>query len=97
MGHNTAGYSSWSKAIEEVCNHLGEEVVSSNPDMGDESMTKEFDFGYGGTKGVPFVAFTENYVLFPLKYDGSEWVGCVPRNPVDWDGNIVGPTKHHGG
>lgn len=90
MGHDTI---SWSKEIEDLCKSLGEEVVFSNPDMGDESMTMEFNPGYGGTEGVPFIAFTENYVLFPVEYDGSEWVGFVPRNPKNKDGIYVEPRR----
>jgi hypothetical protein len=59
--------------------------------MTDEEMNKEFDSGYGGTKGVPFTVWTKNTVYFPICYDGAEWVGSVSRNP---DGKS---TEHQGG
>jgi len=42
-----------------------------------------FYTGYGLTYGVPFTAWGEKYVYFPVGYDGSEWVGWAPRNPCD--------------
>ena len=56
-----------------------------------EEFDLKFDPGYGGTNGVPFTLWTEDYVYFPAKYDGSEWVEGVPRNPCDI------ATKHVGG
>ena len=52
----------------------------------------EFDDGVGGENGMPFVVYTENWVYFPVCYDGSEWVDAIPRNPnPDWK------PKHFGG
>jgi hypothetical protein len=59
--------------------------------MSEADMAREFDNGYGGTEGCPFTVWTENYVYFPICYDGAEWVGSVARNP-----NGV-PTDHQGG
>lgn len=59
--------------------------------MTDKEMNKEFDSGYGGTRGVPFTVWTKNTVYFPICYDGAEWVGSVSRNP---DGKS---TEHQGG
>lgn len=56
-----------------------------------EEMLEEFNASYGCTEGTPFTAWSENYVYFPICYDGSEWVGSVARNP---DGK---PTSHQGG
>lgn len=42
-----------------------------------------FDGGDGGAEGVPFTAWAETRVFFPLVYDGAEWVGSAPRNPSD--------------
>jgi hypothetical protein len=38
---------------------------------------------YGGSRGLPFTAWGERYVYFPVVYDGLEWVGYAPRNPCD--------------
>jgi len=69
----------WRKLIDVVIDDLGETVVSNT--LIDEEMDKEFSNGYGGSEGKSFTAWTENYVLFPIVYDGSEWVGYAPRNP----------------
>ena len=88
---------SWHKMILDTASKLGEEVECSSPSMDDSRMTRIFDSGYGGTEGEAFVAFTENFVLFPVQYDGSEWVGWAPRNPVDGNGNQAEPKHHLGG
>ncbi len=49
--------------------------------LSDEQMKVEFDDGYGIEKGVPFTAWSEDRVFFPICYDGSEWVGSAPRCP----------------
>ncbi len=40
-----------------------------------------FDSGYGGTKGKPVLAWTEERVYFPVVYDGAEWLESAPRHP----------------
>lgn len=59
--------------------------------LSEEELDIEFYDGYGGEEGLPFTAWTTNYVYFPCCYDGAEWVGSVPRNP-----NGVA-SKHQGG
>lgn len=66
-----------------------EDVVSLT--LTDEQLDAEFDDGYGGSEGAPFTVWTEKRVYFPVVYDGSEWVGSVPRNP---NGEA---SYHHGG
>lgn len=77
-----------------------EQRMQENNDMTDgdfvctlteEEMDIEFDDGFGGTEGLSFTAWTDDFVYFPLCYDGSEWCGSIARNP---DGN---PTSHQGG
>jgi hypothetical protein len=50
----------------------------------------QFDSGYGGTRGPLFTVWGEKRVYFPAQYDGSEWVGSVPRNPCEQVTNHVG-------
>ena len=88
---------SWHQMILDQASRLGEEVECSIPSLDDAAMTRTFDCGYGSTNGKPFVAFTENFVLFPVEYDGAEWVGWAPRNPVDGNGNQAKPRSHQGG
>ena len=82
----------WKKLLETAMQERGEtlaDLVSTT--LSDEDMTTEF---YGGHKaeqeGVPFTAWSENTVYFPVCYDGSEWVGSVSRHP---DGKS---TPHQG-
>lgn len=63
-------------------------MMESNMDLCDyvctlseEEMDIVFDDGFGIEEGLAFTAWTDDYVYFPLCYDGSEWVGSVPRNP----------------
>jgi len=56
-----------------------------------EELDVEFNSGYGGSEGVPFTAWSDDYVYFPVVYDGAEWVGRVRRNPCSEASN------HHGG
>ena len=56
----------------------------------DDEFDRRFDAGYGGTRGDPFTAWTETRVYFPVQYDGSEWVGSVPRNPCDEKSSHMG-------
>lgn len=57
----------------------------------DLDLDREFDDGFGGSRGEHFTAWTEARVYFPVVYDGAEWVGSVPRNPCDE------ASSHHGG
>ena len=82
----------WKELIAECMDENGEEIedIISNT-MTEEEMLVEFDDGCGVTEGITFTVWTNNYVYFPVCYDGSEWVGSVARNP---DGNR---TNHLGG
>lgn len=51
--------------------------------LSDEEMDRPFDAGWGSIEGAAFTAWTAELVLFPVVYDGTEWVGSVPRNPCD--------------
>ena len=42
----------------------------------------EFDGDYGISEGPPILIWTEDRVYFPVVYDGAEWIGSAPRNPV---------------
>ena len=76
--------------IDEELNEHRDEVLYTTT-LSDEEMDKEFSCGYGSVEGVPFTAWSENRVFFPVCYDGSEWVDSVPRNPCDEK------TEHCGG
>ena len=82
---------SWGQELLRVIKANGEDLGTLNTTLSDEEMAREFEGGYGRVEGVPFTAWTENFVYFPLSYDGCEWVGSAPRNP-----NGV-KLKHQGG
>lgn len=70
----------WRKMIKDVL-PVGETIIACT--ISDEGLDREFDDGYGGSEGAPFTAWSENWVFFPICYDGAEWVGRAPRNPCD--------------
>ena len=43
--------------------------------MTEEELNKVFNDGYGGSQGCGFTVWSDNYVYFPVVYDGAEWVG----------------------
>lgn len=55
-------------------------VVALAPD--EATFDVEFDPNYGGTEGRSVLAWTATRVYFPVCYDGAEWLGSAPRNPV---------------
>ncbi len=82
----------WKSLIERAMSHHGEtfgNVVACT--LNTEELLEAFDDDYGLIKGKPFTLWTQKRVYFPVKYDGSESVDSVARNP---DGIA---TKHIGG
>lgn len=72
----------WRREIEE---HLGRPLQDGDvsiPPIGDW-LDQEFNRGYGSPEGTPFLLWTQDRILFPVTYDGEEWVDDVPRNPAD--------------
>ena len=59
--------------------------------LDDAGLDAKFDPGYGGEEGAPFAAWSNEFVYFPICYDGSEWCGSAPRNPR------AEPLAHQGG
>jgi hypothetical protein len=49
----------------------------------EDELDVEFDDGYGLERGIPFTLWTNEFVYFPITYDGSETAGSAPRNPCD--------------
>lgn len=72
--------------------HWGKEIDKARGDeplvactLSSEAAVKEFDEGFGGDieDAEPFTAWSQTRVFFPVVYDGSLWVGSVPRDPCD--------------
>ena len=53
---------------------------------------REYDTGFGGINGPPFIAFSEKYVYISVQYDGAETIEAIPRHPeflgrrIPWPG-----------
>lgn len=74
---------SWYTLLSEACQKTGENVDSLLTTLSDEELRKSFFSGHGTVEGLPFTAWGDKFVYFPLVYDGLEWVGYAPRNPCD--------------
>jgi hypothetical protein len=72
---------SWRELIEDQLMAIGLSWNDIESIAGEEGMDLRFYSGYGGTEGTPFTVWTSDWVLFPICYDGAEWVGKAPRNP----------------
>jgi hypothetical protein len=59
---------------------FGDKLYSS-PEEIRSDIDYNFDNGYGTEEGFAFTAWSQSRVYFPVKYDGSEWITSVPRNP----------------
>ena len=69
----------WYDEISCIAKEKGEDIIECT--LSEADLHEEFNDGFGGTEGKPFTAWSENWVYFPICYDGAEWVGCAPRNP----------------
>lgn len=78
----------WRRLLDEAAQDLGERLTATT--LSEDELNAKFDSSYGLYEGKPFTAWTINWVLFPVGYDGAEWVGWAPRNPSDIK------TKHQG-
>ena len=81
----------WKDLLAQECRKHGDKLQDLIMTLTPEELIQPFNDDFGGTEGHPFTAWSENWVYFPVQYDGSEWVGSVPRNPCDIK------TKHIGG
>lgn len=81
----------WGELIAERFDQTGDTWEDLETTLTPEEMYTEFNCDYGATEGIPFTAWSKEWVYFPMMYDGSEWVGIVPRNPREFK------CKHQGG
>jgi hypothetical protein len=75
--------------IEQVA--VGDELITWRKALKHPQFSAWFLEGFGGMEGCKFTAWSKEWVYFPVTYDGSEWVGRVPRNPCAIS------TEHFGG
>lgn len=76
----------WRELINEALG--GDELISNT--LTEEEMDIEFSDGFGCIKGMPFTAWSDARVYFPVVYDGIEWVGSAPRDPCGEACNHMG-------
>ncbi len=83
----------WRTLLTEALAKNGETMESvTATTLTEDDLDRVFNRDHGGVEGVPFTAWSANFVYFPVEYDGFESVASVPRNP---DRNAR-PTKHIG-
>ena len=71
----------WRELLQHEFEQTGDSFETIVTTLTDEELDRKFDDGFGSSEGEPFTAWSENYVYFPVVYDGAEWVGFAPRNP----------------
>jgi len=81
---------SWYDFLKEAFEDTGDNFAEMITTLSKEERYKNFNRGYGGSEGLPFTAWGQKYVYFPVVYDGSEWVGWAPRDPCDEKTDHVG-------
>jgi hypothetical protein len=82
---------SWRDLISRVVVRNNDSWEGAICTLTEEELDIQFDSGYGGVNGEPFTMWTNEYVYFPICYDGAEWCGSAPRNPT------VEKLSHQGG
>ena len=66
---------------------------TSNDEMSKKQpswLDTEFPSGYGSESGTPFMAWTQDHVIFCAMYDGAEWLEKIPRNPTSFAPQHIG-------
>jgi hypothetical protein len=73
----------WKEMLIEAFKETGDNFDNLKTTLSKEELETEFDSSFGYAQGEPFTAWGDNYVYFPIVYDGAEWVGFAPRNVCD--------------
>lgn len=83
----------WNSYIIQERERVGDYSPTTHCTLTDEELLIDFESGFGGVEGTPFVMFTEERVYFATCYDGAEWVSSMPLKPeyiIDRDLRHVG-------
>lgn len=83
----------WHDMLKEAFMSTGDDFEKRICTLTKEEELLEFDDDYGRTNGKRFTAWGENWVYFPVGYDGMEWVDYAPRNPSDYSMLHVGEAR----
>ena len=73
----------WGELILEEMEEYGDTLPIIHSTLSQEEMDRYFYPGYGASTSVPVNAWTKNRVYFCIRYDGSDSIGSVPREPSD--------------
>ena len=75
----------WNKVLAELLaesERVGEpDVIIAKAPADEKVWDQEFSDGYGTSEGAPVLAWSEEWVYFPVVYDGAEWLERAPRHP----------------
>lgn len=80
----------WKELLDNAL-HQCDSIESLELSPSDIDLDREFSDGLGGSEGVPFLAWSKNWVYFTHVYDGAECIYSVPRNVLP-----NGPRVHVG-
>lgn len=73
----------WRTDLLAAFTRTGDSPATMITTLSDAELDRRISKKYGGSRGLPFTAWGDRYVYFPVVYDGREWVGWAPRNPCD--------------
>ena len=68
----------WNKLLEDAAE--GDQIIAKAPDD-PEIWDRPFDANSGRAEGAQVLAWSREFVYFPVAYDGMEWMDRAPRNP----------------
>ena len=71
----------WRKLIKQQMDRNSDTMVYCT--LTEAELDVDFDRDFGLAEGIPFTAWGDSHVYFPLEHDGYECVGSAPRNPCD--------------
>lgn len=80
----------WRDALAEEREDTGDQSAIVHVAPNEAMLDVKFYGGFGGTDGPAVLIWTEQRVYFPVTYDGAEWLGSAPRNPIDQGQDHVG-------
>ncbi len=82
MGRNDV--TTWNKVLADFLKEQDDEatdVIVAKAPADEKVWDEEFSAGYGGPEGAHILAWSAQWVYFPVCYDGAEWMGRAPRHP----------------
>lgn len=86
-----AGWRTWADLLRVAASD--DAIVAKAPD--DTAVWEQsFYADYGGDEGAPVLAWSEQWVYFPVNYDGQQYFARAPRHPqVDGQRAVGGADR----